>query len=170
MRLRLVFLGIAVASAVACSGDDDDASPATQASDGSPTATLAATGTPDASATVVFTTTTGNEVDLQVEIADDPDERAQGLMFRESLPENSGMLFVYTEDHIAGFWMKDTLIPLSIAFVTADGTIIDIQDMKPETTESHRPPDLYRNAIEANQGWFERNGIAVGDTAVLPDA
>lgn len=172
VRLAVLFVVLLVASSVACGDDDVGSVTATPAPTVTGTPIFVARGTPQPSpaATAVFTNRAGDEVSLLVEIADEPDERSLGLMFRESMPENSGMLFLYENDHRTGFWMKDTLIPLSIAFVAADGSIIDIQDMEPETTESHKPPASYRNAIEANQGWFERNGVAVGDTVALRDS
>ena len=171
MRLFLLLAGVVLAILAACS-DDDGADPTPSAEpSGTAAATVSAihTSSPAPAPTAVFTTASGETVELEVEIADDAVERQQGLMLRESLPENSGMIFIFDGDHLAGFWMKDTLIPLSIAFVTSDGTILDIQDMEPETLESHRPPDVYRNAIEVNQGWFDRNGIDVGDSVTLPE-
>lgn len=102
-------------------------------------------------------------IEIQVEIADDADERQQGLMYRESLGENQGMLFVYPEQRILGFWMRNTLIPLDIAYIDREGRIVDIQQMEPQTTETHdsAAPAMY--ALEMNQGWFEANGIRIGD-------
>ena len=80
------------------------------------------------------------------------------------------MLFVFPSDTEARFWMKDTPSPLSIAFIAADGTILDVQDMEPFSTELHRPPQPYRFALELNQGWFERNGFGVGDRVEVPEA
>ncbi|MFQ5473261.1 MAG: DUF192 domain-containing protein, partial [Dehalococcoidia bacterium] len=136
----------------------------------SPAADPAGDTTPLASDVAIFTNSDGDRIELEVEIAGTSAERSQGLMNREELAENAGMLFLYPDDHQAGFWMKDTLIPLSVAFVRGDGTIVDIQDMEPETTELHRPDEKYRNAIEANQSWFDRNGIAAGDVVEIPDA
>lgn len=113
-------------------------------------------------------TSAGNEAVLFVEVADSPEERQQGLMHRESLPEDAGMLFVYEEDTGTGFSMRNTTIPLSIAFVTAGGVIVDIQDMEPLSEEVHRSPQPYRYAVEANQGWFGDNGVEVGDVVQLP--
>lgn len=168
MLLTVLFGTVAFAFIAACGGDDD-----TGVAGPTSTETAGPSETSPAAfpvGTAVFTTAAGELVELEVEIADDGAERAQGLSSRESLPENSGMVFIYAEDHLGAFWMKDTYVPLSIAFVAADGTIIDIQDMEPLTEDLHRPPDVYRNAIEANQGWFERNGISVGDTVAIPDA
>ncbi len=99
-----------------------------------------------------------------VEIADDPAERSRGLMHRESLPEDQGMLFVYPEERDSlGFWMKNTLIPLDIAFVDRELRIVDIQRMEPldETTRYSVAPAMY--ALEMNAGWFEKHGVRVGD-------
>jgi len=103
-----------------------------------------------------------------VEVADSAEERTRGLMFREGLPEDEGMLFVFDGDTTSGFWMKDTLIPLSIAFLTSDGAIIDIQDLEPLDVTLHYAPSPHRWAVEANRGWFERNGVQVGDQVELP--
>jgi len=123
---------------------------------------------PPYTATLQFDTGSGVRPLLYVEVADSAEERAQGLMRRESLPEDTGMLFVWPEDTESGFWMKDTLVPLSIAFVDAGGTIVDIQDMAPLDETLHYSASPYRYAIEAGQGWFAENGIAVGDRVVLP--
>ena len=110
------------------------------------------------------------EATLRVAIADDPLERAQGLMGVESLPEDDGMAFVYGTIDDGTFWMKNTLIPLSIAFVGDDDRIHTILDMSPcETSDcpQYAADAPYRLAIEANEGWFASNGIEVGDTAEL---
>lgn len=113
---------------------------------------------------------------LQLELAVTPEERARGLMYRQSLPEQQGMLFVFQQVDAGAFWNLNTLIPLSIAFVAPEGAIVDIQDMQPQTPG--RPPDVYPPAapylyaIEANQGWYANNGVNVGDRLVfcLPPA
>ena len=141
-------------------------------SDDGPNTASPATATPSQATsgqfTVRFNTRSGKGADLTVEIADTADERAQGLMNRESLADDAGMLFVWTEDTGSGFWMKDTLIPLSIAFIDATGIIVDIQDMEPRDETLHQSPAPYRHAVEANQGWFAKHGIAAGDSATLP--
>jgi len=116
---------------------------------------------------VVFRAAGGDEARLAVEVVDTAEERRTGLMFRESLPENAGMLFVFEQDTQQGFWMKDTTIPLSIAFIDAGGTVIDIQDMRPLDLTLHSPPSPYRYAVEANQGWFARKGVAAGAIASI---
>lgn len=166
--LPFVVIVIVALLAAACAGDANPPTGQTPTVVVSPAPGTTGAGTPMPSATLVFTNSAGERVELVAEIADEPEERARGLMFRESMPEDHGMVFIYDEDHLGGFYMKDTLIPLSIAFVAADGTIVDIQDMEPETLDTHRPPKPYRHAIEANQGWFERNGIAPGDRVEIP--
>lgn len=111
----------------------------------------------------------GEEIKITVEIADSNAERSKGLSNRDELEENRGMLFVYDRDVNYGFWMKDTYIPLSIAFIDKNGKIIDIQNMEPETTDSHKPDSLYRYALEMNQGFFEDNDIVVGNTVLIPE-
>lgn len=99
---------------------------------------------------------------LDVEVADTPQERREGLSGRTELAEDSGMLFDFGKEVDTGFWMKDTSIPLSIAFVDSDGKIVSIQDMEPYDTTSVRSPVEYRYAIETNRGWFESHGIRPG--------
>jgi uncharacterized membrane protein (UPF0127 family) len=99
---------------------------------------------------------------VQVEIADDPTERAQGLMNRKTLDADRGMLFVYPDERPRSFWMKDTSLPLSIAYLDAQGRIVRIADMTPFDTSpvpSGRPA-MY--ALEMNQGWFTRHAVQVG--------
>lgn len=107
--------------------------------------------------------------ELSVEVADHPAAHAQGLMHRKSLDPNSGMLFVFAEERTLGFWMKNTRIPLSIAFIDAQKRIVDIQDMNPLPSGSTQEPSVYSSrkpaqfALEVNQGWFSKNRIKVGD-------
>ena len=102
-------------------------------------------------------------IQIQVEIADDDAERSRGLMHRTSLPENQGMLFVYPDERTLGFWMRNTLIPLDIAYADREGRIVDIQQMEPQTDETHNSAAPAMYALEMNQGWFEKNGVRVGD-------
>jgi len=102
-------------------------------------------------------------VEIQVEVADDANERAVGLMYRESLPENQGMLFVYPGERPLGFWMKNTLIPLDIAYADAQGRIIDIQHMEPLTEDTYDSGGPAQYALEMNLGWFAANGVTIGD-------
>ncbi len=103
----------------------------------------------------------GHEV--RAEVADSDEERRRGLMGRDSLPEDHGMLFVYPEQRTLSFWMRNTRIPLDIAFIDRSGVIVDVQTMQPETEELHRSrqPALY--ALEMEAGWFEEHGVDVGD-------
>ncbi len=98
-----------------------------------------------------------------VEIAETPDERARGLMHRDSLPDDHGMLFVFDRDQQLSFWMKDTSIPLSIAYIARDGTIREIYDMEPFSLEPVRSTRSVRYALEVNRGAFEEAGIDIGD-------
>lgn len=77
------------------------------------------------------------------------------------------MLFVFQSDGRAAFWMKDTWIPLSIAFISSGGRIVDIEDMQPMTENLHQPAQIYRYALEVNQGFFRKNGVNVGDRVKL---
>ena len=120
--------------------------------------------------TVTIGASSGEKVEVRVEIADSDSERARGLMHRTALAENRGMLFVFRSEERLSFWMKDTLIPLSIAFMDSEGRIVDIQDMKPLDDDppsyvSARPAQY---ALEVNQGFFEERGVEVGDRAELP--
>ncbi len=120
--------------------------------------------------TVTIHTSSGEEVRVRVEIADNASEHARGLMYRTTLAENRGMLFIFEGEQTLSFWMKNTLIPLSIAFIGSEGRIVDIQDMKPLDDDppsyvSARPAQY---ALEVNQGFFEERGVEVGDRAELP--
>ena len=106
---------------------------------------------------------------LEVELADGPDQRSRGLMFRQSLPDSAGMLFRYAFDTRGGFWMQNTYVPLSIAFIDGDGRIVDILEMEPLTTEVHTPRVAYRWALEVHQGWYEAHGVGGGDLVRLVD-
>ncbi|MBT0570634.1 DUF192 domain-containing protein [Curvibacter sp. CHRR-16] len=99
---------------------------------------------------------------LEVQIAATPEQRMIGLMFRESMPDNEGMLFVFAEPSKQCFWMKNTALPLSAAFIQDDGTIVNVEDMKPQTTDSHCSLRPVRFVLEMNQGWFTKKGIGRG--------
>lgn len=100
---------------------------------------------------------------VRAEVADRDDERRQGLMGRDSLPEDHGMLFVYPEQRTLSFWMRDTKIPLDIAFIDRRGVVVDIQTMQPETEEMHRSRQPAMYALEMEAGWFDEHGVGVGD-------
>ena len=108
------------------------------------------------------------EKKIKVEVVRTDEEKAKGLMFREKLGKNEGMLFVFEREETLSFWMKNTRIPLSIAFIAKDGKIVDIQDMEPFDLRSHASARPARYALEVNQGWFKKNGIEVGDGVKLP--
>lgn len=102
---------------------------------------------------------------LYVEVFDSPSLRERGLMFRKNLEENHGALFVFDEEAIYPFWMKNTFLALSIAFISKEGIITEIQDMFPlDTINKHFSSQPIKYAIETNLGWFERNNINIGDT------
>lgn len=100
---------------------------------------------------------------LRVEVAAREPERQKGLMFREKMGANDGMLFIFDEPAYHSMWMKNTLIPLSVAFVDAGGTILNVLDMEPHSLDSHMSagPSIY--AIETNRGWFAARKIKAGD-------
>lgn len=104
-----------------------------------------------------------NQIILHVEVADTDANRAQGLMRRQSLALNSGMLFVFDEVHAPCFWMKNTPLPLSIAFITEQGVISNIEDMAPFNTASTCPILPIKFALEMEQGWFTKHQIKPGD-------
>jgi len=104
-----------------------------------------------------------HEKEIQVEVAKTPEERSHGLMGRKHLGKDEGMLFIFEAEDYHGFWMKDTLLPLSIAFIGKDGRIVWMTDMKPLTLDSHVPPGPILYALEMNKGWFSSHGVKVGD-------
>lgn len=100
---------------------------------------------------------------IWVEVADRPEIRQVGLMFRRSLPQDEGMLFVFEEPQMLDFWMKNTYIPLDIAFISSDGEIVNIEAMKPlDEGPRYRSKRPARYALEVNQGWFAGKGIKPG--------
>lgn len=109
-----------------------------------------------------------SSVTLTVEIANRSDQRHRGLMFRESMDELAGMLFVFQGEQTGGFWMRNTLIPLDIAYLGADGTVLDIVHGVPLSLENLTPAQPYRYTLEVNGGWFERQGFGVGDVVAIP--
>ncbi len=100
---------------------------------------------------------------LVAEVAASPETRERGLMFRYDLKENEGMLFVFPATQRLAFWMKNTPLPLSIAFIDARGTILNIRDMMPFTTDGHPSEGDALYALEVNRGWFAQRGIRAGD-------
>jgi uncharacterized membrane protein (UPF0127 family) len=144
--LRRVVLALVAALAVACSRQE-----------ARPTASARITG--------------GREpVALRVEVADSVGERRSGLMARRSLAADAGMVFLYAEAHNAAFWMKDTTIPLSIAWFDADGRILRIVDMEPcrrDPCPPYRPGVEYHGALEVRRGSFREWGVGAGDVVSI---
>jgi uncharacterized membrane protein (UPF0127 family) len=99
---------------------------------------------------------------IQAEVAQTAEQRSIGLMNRPAMASNEGMLFVFERPGEQCFWMKNTLLPLSIAFLADDGTVVNIEDMKAQTLDSHCSRKEVRFALEMNQGWFARRGIKAG--------
>jgi uncharacterized protein len=163
-------------------------SPTAAAANASPTRTpwvpptaLAGTPIPGAVATLTaaprlpvvplsITNTRGEKRDMMVEVADTDASRQLGLMHRAQMDPNAGMLFSWQEDTTGGFWMFNTILPLSIAFISADGTIVHIADMQPLDQSTVGPSGPYRHALETNQGFFDANDIEVGNKVTLPGA
>jgi len=193
MRWWLPVVGVVLVAAAGCSS----ASGSHGAGGVATTPTAATAGEPSLPV-VRFARAGGAAVALYVEVADDSDEQTCGLMHRSVQPDEQGMLFVFAVDSFGGFWMRNTLIPLSIAYADAGGRIVDILEMQPvsgpnqtpyrladgrqtsladgtapppgATVVTYNPRAPYRYAIEANQGWFTRNGIQIGDSVDVQEA
>lgn len=121
------------------------------------------------SATVTLQTSGGEELPVKVEIADTAQERARGLMFRDSLSEGTGMLFLFPEETQGSFWMKDTPISLDLVFIR-DGRIVDvIENAVPYSEELLTPNSPYTMVLEVPGGYVGRHGVQVGDTVEVPD-
>lgn len=99
---------------------------------------------------------------IDAQVAQTPEQRSTGLMFRSDMPAHEGMLFVFEQPATQCFWMKNTLIPLTAAFVSDNGTIVNLADMKPQTTDSHCSAQPVRFVLEMNQGWFAKRGLKAG--------
>ena len=99
---------------------------------------------------------------IEAQVAYTPAQREIGLMFRQDMATHEGMLFVFEQPQKQCFWMKNTLLPLTAAFVEEDGTIVNLADMKPQSTESHCSDKPVRFVLEMNQGWFAKRGLKKG--------
>jgi len=108
------------------------------------------------------------ETPIEVELANTPQKREVGLMYRKSLDADKGMLFVYDKVQIVYFWMKNTSIPLSIAYINSSGLITEINDLEPFSLKVDRSSNPVLYALEVNRGFFKRNGIKVGDSVRFP--
>lgn len=99
---------------------------------------------------------------VDVQVAQTAKQREIGLMYRTEMPQQEGMLFVFEQPSKLCFWMKNTVLPLTAAFIADDGTIVNLADMKPQTTDSHCAVRSVRYVLEMNQGWFAKRGMKAG--------
>jgi uncharacterized protein len=99
---------------------------------------------------------------IDTQLAQTPEQRQTGLMWRKDMPQHEGMLFIFEQPSQQCFWMKNTLLPLTAAFVADDGTIVNLEDMKPQTTDPHCSAKPVRFVLEMNKGWFAKKGIKAG--------
>ncbi len=99
---------------------------------------------------------------IDAQLAQTPEQRAIGLMYRRDMPQHEGMLFIFEQPAVQCFWMKNTLLPLTAAFVADDGRIVNLADMKPQTTDSHCSKEPVRYVLEMHQGWFDKRAIKPG--------
>lgn len=108
------------------------------------------------------TTLTAGMHRIDAQVAATQEQRSIGLMFRKDMPQHEGMLFVFDQANVQCFWMKNTLLPLTAAFLADDGSIVNLVDMKPLSLESHCSAKPVRYVLEMNQGWFAKKGIKAG--------
>ena len=106
---------------------------------------------------------------VKAEVADTAELRRTGLSGRQNLPPGHGMLFIFPESHVPEFWMKGTSVALSIAFIEADGTVVDIQQMEPHSPLRHSPPEAVKYALEVRQGYFEDRGLEPPFKVEIPE-
>lgn len=99
---------------------------------------------------------------IDTQLAQTPQQREIGLMFRKEMPQQEGMLFIFEIPGVQCFWMRNTILPLTAAFVADDGTIVNLADMKPMSEDSHCSAKPVRYVLEMNQGWFDKRGIKAG--------
>ncbi len=174
MRVSLAFLTLLFVSLllVAGCGGEQGSAPEKEESPPAPPATTqgtAAASTAEESSTLAIISSDGARTEVEVEIADERAEQQRGLMERTELAEDAGMLFVFERDEPRSFWMRNTLIPLSIAYIAESGRIVDIQDMQPLDETSHPSAEPARYALEVNQGFFAERGIEAGDEVEIPN-
>ena len=112
---------------------------------------------------LVLVNSEGKEIAVKAEIASTFAERQNGFMFRQNIPDGTGMLFIFEEEQVLNFWMKNTPHPLSIAYIDSSGRIRDIFDMTPFSLQNINSTVSVRYALEVPQGWFKKNGIKKGD-------
>lgn len=166
-RLSIVFLVLLL---VGCGGTQADQDTTQASGSGAPAQTEATAAGPPGLRTVVIDASGGKKVGVRVEIADGPFEQARGLMYRTALGEDRGMLFVFADERELSFWMRNTSIPLSIAYIDSKGRITDILDMKPfdDRSPHYVSSEPVKYALEVNKGFFKERGVKVGDHAELP--
>lgn len=111
----------------------------------------------------------GSKVDIVAELAVKPEERNYGFMNRKKIPDGTGMFFVFEKDQVLSFWMKNTPHPLSIAYISSDGKIIDIFDMTPYSLASITSSRSVRYALEVPQGWYKKQNVNIGDKVLLTE-
>lgn len=172
MRASIAILALLLVSLFLAAGCGGEESPASSGAPGetAPATTAPSSGSEAAQATTLaIISSDGTRTEVEVEIADDRAEQQRGLMERTELAENAGMLFVFDREEPRSFWMRNTLIPLSIAYIDSEGRIIDMQDMQPLDETSHPSAEPAQYALEVNQGFFDERGIEVGDEVELPD-
>lgn len=173
MTTRAIAVGCTLLVAAACTGADPASpEPASNALSTSEPSAIEPSDAAFGSADVTFTDGT-RRVDLSVLVADTGDQRATGLMHRTELAADAGMLFVFDAPTGGAFWMKNTLLPLSIAFVGQDGTVRQLMDMEPCTADPcprYQPDDEYLYAVEVNQGFFAAQDITTGWKLEIDDA
>ena len=104
---------------------------------------------------------------VRAEVANTAETRGQGLMYRDAVPDGTGMLFVFDREAERSFWMQNTYVALDVAFIDADFRVVDIQQMEPETTDVHDGARPAMFALEVRQGWFAEKGIEIGDRCQL---
>ncbi len=166
--MRLLFVLFAALALAGACGDDSDSPPDTSGTPARTGCPKFAPLSPDTH-TIRIQKAAGTTATLIIQLADNNAERGTGLSNRECLPEDSGMLFAFPSDTTTTFQMRDTTIPLTIAFIQADGEIVDILDMQPNASESYASAVPYRYAIEVAQGWFAEQGVALGDIAQIDE-
>jgi uncharacterized protein len=179
MRIQVALTALLFVSLLlvaGCGGGEDSASEKKEPATTAPAQTTAeatqnttAASAPEGSTTIAIIGTNGERSEVEVEIADERAEQQRGLMERTELAENAGMLFVFDREEPRSFWMRNTLIPLSIAYIASDGRIVDIQDMQPLDETSHPSAAPAQYALEVNQGFFAERGIEAGNEVEIPD-
>ena len=173
MRTRIAILTLLFASlllVVGCGEGEEGEAPSGTLEETTPSNTTAPAAESETARapTLSIVKADGERVEVEVEIADTRTEQARGLMERTELAEDAGMLFVLESEQSPGFYMENTLIPLSIAFMDSEDRIVDIQDMQPLDETRHYPAEPAQYALEVNQGFFAERGVQVGDTVELP--